>query len=352
MQPIPFKGAPGSPYTRKMLALMRYRHIPYRYLVGTHADTLGLPKPAVELLPTFYLPNAAGDIQAVTDSTPLIRRLENDVSGRSVIPKDPLLAFLDALLEDFADEWVTKAMFHYRWNFAPDIEKAGGTLPAHFVGINTPEAQLQALKVQFSQRQISRLPVVGSNPTTAPLIESAYTRLVQLLDVHFREFSFLLGSRPAACDFAMYGQLSQLALVEPTSMALTLHLSPRVVAWVGWMEDLSGWDIASEQKDDGWISAHALPPSLMQLFSELSLGYVPLMIANAKAVFNQSKQVQVQLNEGLWTQATVPYQGKCLRWLREQFSNLGEDEQTQCRAVLTTAGCMALIEEAIEAVSR
>ena len=320
MQPIPFKGAPGSPYTRKMLALMRYRHIPYRYLVGTHADTLGFPKPAVELLPTFYLPDAAGGIQAVTDSTPLIRRLEKEIAERSVIPKDPALAFLDALLEDFADEWVTKAMFHYRWSFAADIEKAGGTLPAHFVGITAPEAQLQALKVQFSQRQISRLPVVGSNPTTAKLIESAYTRLVQLLDIHFRKFPFLLGSRPAACDFAMYGQLSQLVLVEPTSMALTLRLSPRVVAWVGWMEDLSGWD--PEPKAEGWIWTQALPPSLMHLLAELSLGYVPLMIANAKALSQQSKQVEVQLNEGLWTQATVPYQGKCLRWLREQFSSL------------------------------
>ena len=287
MLPIPFKGAPGSPYTRKMLALMRYRHIPYRYLVGTHADTLGFPKPAVELLPTFYLPNADGDIQAVTDSTPLIRRLEKEIAERSVIPKDPALAFLDALLEDFADEWVTKAMFHYRWSFAPDIEKAGGTLPAHFVGITAPEAQLQALKVQFSQRQISRLPVVGCNSTTAKLIESAYTRLVQLLDIHFRKFPFLLGSRPAACDFAMYGQLSQLVLVEPTSMALTLRLSPRVVAWVGWMEDLSGWD--PEPKAEGWISTQALPPSLMHLLAELSLGYVPLMIANAKAWSQQSK---------------------------------------------------------------
>ena len=349
MQPIPFKGAPGSPYTRKMLALMRYRHIPYRYLVGTHADTLGFPKPAVELLPTFYLPNADGDIQAVTDSTPLIRRLEKEIAERSVIPKDPALAFLDALLEDFADEWVTKAMFHYRWSFAPDIEKAGGTLPAHFVGITAPEAQLQALKVQFSQRQISRLPVVGSNPTTAKLIESAYTRLVQLLDEHFREFPFLLGSRPAACDFAMYGQLSQLVLVEPTSMALTLRLSPRVVAWVGWMEDLSGWEPTHEQdpQTDAWVSLESLPPSLMHLLAELSLGYVPLMIANAKALSNQSKQVEVQLNEGLWIQATVPYQGKCLRWLREQFSSLNSADQLQCREVLKTTGCISLIEEVI-----
>ena len=345
MLPIPFKGAPGSPYTRKMLALMRYRHIPYRYLVGTHADTLGFPKPAVELLPTFYLPNAAGEIQAVTDSTPLIRRLEKEIAERSVIPKDPVLAFVDALLEDFADEWVTKAMFHYRWSFAADIEKAGGTLPAHFVGITAPEAQLQALKVQFSQRQISRLPVVGSNPTTAKLIESAYTRLVQLLDIHFREFPFLLGSRPAACDFAMYGQLSQLVLVEPTSMALTLRLSPRVVAWVAWMEDLSGW--GPEPQAEGWISTQALSPSLMHLLAELSLGYVPLMIANTKALSNQSKQVEVQLNEGLWTQATVPYQGKCLRWLREQFSSLNSAEQLRCREVLKTTGCISLIEEVI-----
>jgi hypothetical protein len=238
-------------------------------------------------------------------------------------------------------------MFHYRWSFASDIEKAGGTLPAHFVGITAPEAQLQALKVQFSQRQISRLPVVGSNPTTAKLIESAYTRLVQLLDVHFRVFPFLLGYRPSACDFAMYGQLSQLVLVEPTSMALTLRESPRVVAWVGWMEDLSGWGTESEPKADDWVSVQALPPSLIALLAELSLGYVPLMIANAKALSNQSKQVEVQLNEGLWTQATVPYQGKCLRWLREQFSSLNSGEQLQCGEVLKATGCISLIEEVI-----
>ncbi len=85
----------------------------------------------------------------------------------------------------------------------------------------------------------------------------------------------------------------------------------------------------------------------MNLLSELSMGYVPLMIANAKALSNQSKQVEVQLNEGLWTQATVPYQGKCLRWLREQFSSLNSAEQLQCGEVLKTTRCISLIEEVI-----
>jgi hypothetical protein len=74
--PLTLLGVPGSPYTRKMLAVLRYRRIPYKLIVGSHRRDLGLPKPKVQLLPTFYLPNAAGEIEAVVDSTPLIRRLE------------------------------------------------------------------------------------------------------------------------------------------------------------------------------------------------------------------------------------------------------------------------------------
>lgn len=39
--PLVLKGAPGSPYTRKMLALLRYRRLPYRYLVSGAAQLLG-----------------------------------------------------------------------------------------------------------------------------------------------------------------------------------------------------------------------------------------------------------------------------------------------------------------------
>ena len=109
-EPLQFKGAPGSPYTRKMLAYLRYRHIRYEFLVGDLSKHRGLPEPKVDLLPTFYLRADDGELNAVVDSTPLIRRFETSFPQRPTIPDHPALAFLNYLIEDYADEWLTKAM--------------------------------------------------------------------------------------------------------------------------------------------------------------------------------------------------------------------------------------------------
>ena len=169
---LPLRGSPGSPYTRKMLAVLRYRRIPYRFL---QADSPDLPKPKVGLIPVFYFPDESGELQAEVDSTPIIRRLEQEYPGRSVIPDDPATAFINYLLEDYGDEWLTKAMFHYRWYYQDDIEMAGSVLP-HYGGVNQPDELMQKMKSIFSERQISRLYVVGSNDTTAPVIEDSYRR--------------------------------------------------------------------------------------------------------------------------------------------------------------------------------
>ncbi|MBO6669802.1 glutathione S-transferase N-terminal domain-containing protein, partial [Parvibaculum sp.] len=123
-------GVPGSPYTRKMLALLRYRRIPYRLILASHDGLAGLPKAKVSLLPTFYFPNGKGELVAVNDSTPILRRLEREHPGRSARPSNPALAFIDSLIEDYGDEWLTKAMFHYRWAYKADIARASAILPA------------------------------------------------------------------------------------------------------------------------------------------------------------------------------------------------------------------------------
>ena len=125
MEVIDILGVPASPYTRKMLALMRYRQIPYRVIWGSHMDLPeGLLPPKIKLLPTVYLNTAEGK-EAIVDSTPIIDRLEDLYKERAVRPSDEVIRFLDLLFEDFADEWLTKAMFHYRWNFSEGAKNAG-----------------------------------------------------------------------------------------------------------------------------------------------------------------------------------------------------------------------------------
>ena len=57
--PLRLSGVPGSPYTRKMAALLRYRRLPYR-LIQKSRTVPGLPVAKVPLLPTFYLPGPDG----------------------------------------------------------------------------------------------------------------------------------------------------------------------------------------------------------------------------------------------------------------------------------------------------
>ncbi len=96
-------GGTGSPYTRKMVALLRYRRIPYSITWGDPQavlDAQGIAKPKMVFHPTFLFESETGDLEAVCDSTPIIRRLEREHAGRSVIPTDPVLAFINYLIED------------------------------------------------------------------------------------------------------------------------------------------------------------------------------------------------------------------------------------------------------------
>lgn len=335
-QPIALRGAPGSPYTRKMLAVLRYRRIPYRFLISGGAAS-DLPNPKVELLPTFFLPDETGALQAVVDSTPLIRRLEGMTPGREVTPPNPALRFLDELLEDYGDEWLTKAMFHYRWAYSDDIEQAAEILP-RWRNITASDEAMAAAAKAFADRQIGRLYVVGSNPVTGPVIEASYGRFLAAFDAHLTRHPFLMGARPGASDFAVYGQLTQLSHFDPTPSRLTLQTAPRVYAWVDLVDDLSGL----EPQPGDWIAPEVLADSLRPLFHEIGRTYAPVMLANAKALRAGADKVETEV-EGLpWTQQPFPYQGKCVQWLRESFAGLPADDRDTVMAALDGTGCEAL----------
>lgn len=333
-EPIRVVGVPASPYSRKMRAVLRYRRISHAWIMRGSPEGRDLPRPRVDLLPQLILP---GSSEALTDSSPLIRRLESMHEGRSVIPPDPVLAFLDALIEDYADEWLTKAMFHYRWAFPPDVEQAATILP-RWIMPTASDADLAAGGSAFRDRQVGRLAVVGASPTTAPTIEASYVRLLAILEDRLRSARFVMGDRPGSADFGLYGQLTQLACFDPTPRGIALRQAPRVVAWVDVVEDLSGL----EPTDGHWIGRHDAGTTLRPLLTEIGRVYAPFLAANAAALDRGATTVEGTIDGRPWTQQTFPYQRKCLQWLRDAWEGLIASDRAAAREIIRGTGCEAL----------
>tara|TARA_Y100000591_G_scaffold201505_1_gene174333 strand:- start:290 stop:1321 length:1032 start_codon:yes stop_codon:yes gene_type:complete len=333
-------GNVASPYTRKMLAYLRYKRIPYEVIWRQAEDALAemnieAPKPV--LLPVFIL-NREGKPTAVTDSTPLIREFEEAYPERPVLPNDPALNFINYVLEDFGDEWCTKYMFHYRWHFAEDADNAGTILP---LGINNSlkDDELTFFKEVFSKRQIERLWVVGSNDDTAEFIDRSYKKVLSIFETLFKKQPFLLGNYPSSCDFAVFGQFTQLVGFDPTPRKIAHEISPRTVAWVNTLDDRGGLDYQEEN-----LTLDNLSDSIHELFKELSTSYVPTMMENHRAIENGEKEWSVDLAGYPWKQKSFPYQAKCLDWIREEFKDLDQVNQEKVSNFLTANNCQSLVE--------
>lgn len=336
-------GNTPSPYTQKMLALLRYRRIPYSIIWDNPTEALqrqGIEQPKVALLPTFIFEDKEAPY-AMVDSTPIIRKLEQDYRERSVLPSDPALAFIDYLLEDFADEWVTKYMFHFRWHAQEDADNAGTLLP-FCINPSMSTAAHKSAKDFFTKRQIERLYVVGSNDLTAPVIDASYRRFLHALEAHLANQPYLLGDRPGAGDFALYGQLTALVGFDPTPRKIAHELAPRAVAWSSLMADLSGLQVQA----DGWAALQDQPDSLKQILSEVGRVYAPALLANARALQAGAKDWRVQIDGATWEQQTFPYQGKCLQWINQQYQALSNADKQRVNAVLAGTGCEQIILDA------
>ena len=334
-------GATPSPYTQKMISLMRFKRIPFDVHFGDVASLLkerniNSPKPV--LLPVMLLENDSGNEVATTDSTPIIRTLEKDFPERSVLPQDQALNFINYLLEDFGDEWLTKYMFHYRWYFEADADKAGTILPLVNSQVNLPDEILHEAKQFISQRQIERLWVVGSNEDTAKIIDSSFKKFMKLFNLHLENNPFLLGGLPTSSDFAFYGQLSQLIGFEPTSRAIAHDLAIRVIAWHDLMNDLSGLDVCKNTLN----ILEECPDSLKHILSEVGKFYIPVLLANSKAIANGKESWETEVDGSIWKQKSFPYQAKCLTWIINEFNSLNDADKKRVLDFLDGTGCEKL----------
>jgi hypothetical protein len=189
----------------------------------------------------------------------------------------------------------------------------------------------------FAQRQISRLSLVGSNKVTAPIIESSFQRLIQILDRIIEKQGFTLGTQPASADFAIFGQLTQLGIIDPTSAQLLVKASPRLRAWLDRVEDLSG-HIGS-----GWIKRELVKTHVGDLLNEIGRTYAPFLVANAQAYAEGKSELKAIIDGQSWIQPVFSYQVKCLQALQLERQKMTKSGREVLDEILTGTGCEVLL---------
>jgi len=325
-----------SPYSVKVRSYFRYKRIPHEWVVRQLGNMKEFQHYAkLPLIPLVITPEGVG----LQDSTPILEEMERRFPEPSIEPRDSALGFLSALIEEYADEWGNKPMFHFRWWYEPDQKSAAERIAlANLPG--APDDAVQKLASQLEQRMVLRLRFVGSNAETKEQIEASFRRQLALLEPHFSARPYLFGARPCLADFGLFAQLYECS-IDPTPGALLRETAPCVAAWIERMlaptalGDFEPWSAL----------ARTLEPLLAQEVAGL---FLPWSTANAKALAAGDAEFEVQLEGRPFRQQTQKYHARSLSVLRDRYAGLTERcaldavlERTGCLSWLGTAGSSA-----------
>jgi glutathione S-transferase len=319
-------GSELSPYSVKVRSFFRYKNLAHEWIPRSPAVQAEFQKYAkLPLIPLVVTPEGEG----MQDSTPILERFEAACREPSLVPADPALAFLSALLEEYGDEWGNKWMFHYRWRYQPDIWATAERIARQMTGADDTLATAQT-RAAVAERMTGRLGFVGSNDKTRPLIEASFKKALGLLDAHLASRRYVLGGRPAMADFGLWGQFYELA-TDPTPGAIMRASAPNVMAWVARM--------VSPAAEGEFETLQALAPSLMPLLKEEVAGlFLPWSAANAAAIARGEKSFSMTLAGAEWAQEPQKYHARSLAEIRRKYA--AAKDAPGLAPIVTESGCL------------
>jgi len=319
-------GSELSPYSVKVRSYFRYKQIPHEWVLRSSANQDEFQRHAkLPLIPLVITPDGRG----IQDSTPLIEHFEQLHPEPSIHPADPALAFLSALIEEYADEWGNKPMFHYRWFYEPDQQATADRIARQMMP-ELDEAGLTGAVQAVKSRMVPRLKLVGSSPETKDQIEASYLRQLAILEAHLASRKYLFGGRPALADFGLFAQIYELG-IDPTPSALLRDRAPRARAWVERM-----LEPRSEGEFEGW---ETLRPTLLPLLrDEVAAVFFPWTLANARALAAGEKEMSVTLGGKPFRQEPQKYAGRSLAALRSRYQAVAD--KSRLDAILAETGCL------------
>jgi glutathione S-transferase len=321
-------GSTASPYALKLRALMRYRRIPFDWVIMTKALRKQTEHLRPNLIPVLQYPD--GTFRG--ESTALAYDLEVRHMERSVIPDDKAVAFVCDLLEDLADEWAVKPLFLYRWWDPEDQGYVSRWAGEEWSVSDAATGSAEEIE-EFRRRQISRMVILGATAENRPLLEESYRRILAAFEPHIGMRNYLFGTRPSLADFAWFGQLSEMA-TDPTPMRIIRQQAPFTDHWIRRLDDASGVD------GDWYPRAQAFGDFVERLLRIAGELYLPFLVANADAFGKSLERLEITAWGLPYALSPFKYQVKCLDQLRAKFAELDPQDRVALEPLLDRTGCL------------
>jgi glutathione S-transferase len=274
-------GTPHSLYTGKARSCLIKKGLSFIERCPSHPDYKARVRQAVGMVTFPVLETPEGQfIQDSTDIVTYLDALEGPASQTNMTPSSPMQLVVARLIDGFGLEGMLQAAMHYRWSYRDEQELFLQTeFGRGLYGGHDRDARRAAGKRVMDYFSAS-LPALGINPQTAPLIETAYEELLEILDVHFQCYPYLLGWRVSIADLGLIAPMFAHLGRDPYPSALMKKKAPNVARWVERMQLPNTPDGEYPPYVADWLPDDAVPETLEPLLALIFKDWGPQLGAD------------------------------------------------------------------------
>lgn len=279
-QPYICYGIEASYFVGKVRSYLRKKGINFdeRLTSHPHFNKSIIKKVGFNTMPVIETP----DGEVVQDTTEIIDFFEARYPENSVYPSGPKQRMVALLLEMYADEFMLKPGTYYRWFFPEDnrewmITQFSYAMVAEDGRFFDHDARENAM--EMSEKAIDFMPPslkgIGVSAETGPAIEANFEEFLDLCEIHFKQYPYLLGGKPSIGDFGLiapfHGHLCR--DIYPTN--LVKHRAPHLYRWSERMNvaDASMAEFPDMTRD--FLPDDEIPETLLPILKLIAKDYMP-----------------------------------------------------------------------------
>lgn len=216
-------------------------------------------------IPVLDLPDGT----FISDTTAIIRYLEEKHPEPAMQPADPVMRALAWLIFNYGTEGLFLECQHYRWSFKESADFAGADI-GRALGGPANVAAIKSYGTGYQDMKLKRFPEqVGITKETIPAIEKSTKLLFEKLDTHFRHQPYILGGRPSVADAALMEVLHAHLGRDPYAAHLMKMTAPVLFRWTETMNWPGIPTAELSQVPQEYSAPGNLPPTLIDFLKLL-----------------------------------------------------------------------------------